>query len=317
MMRRRSVPWIYRWSRTIIGSIAIVGAILTGYLTFEKLTGSQVACTVGCDLVLNSPYGQLFGLPLSLFGCLAYLSMTTFSLGPLLIDAQNNRSLRNQVEDVTWLLLLIGSASMAVFSGYLMYVLATKIQVLCPYCITSALLSLTLLVLTIKGRDWPEIGQIIFPIIIAGVITLVGTLAVYANVENPGGKMTQSGKITSPTTLPQPPYGWEITTTSGSAEIALAEHLNQIGAKMYAAFWCPHCYEQKELFGKEATEKLSYIECAPQGKNPNPQACEEAKIQSFPTWKIKGKTYLGTQELKKLAEISGYTGPKNFKYTMR
>lgn len=192
--------------------------------------------------------------------------MAIFALGPLLIDAQNKRSLRNQLEDTTWVLLLIGAASMAVFSGYLMYILATKLQVPCTYCIVSASLALTLLVLTIKGREWPELGQIIFTIIIAGLITLVGTLAVYANVETPQ-TLAQSAKISSPTTLPKPPDGWEIKTTSGPSEIALAEHLNKIGAKMYAAFWCPHCYDQKQLFGKEATEKLGYIECAPQGKN--------------------------------------------------
>ncbi len=50
--------------------------------------------------------------------------------------------------------------------------------------------------------------------------------------------------------------------------------------------------------------------------NGNPQACRDAGIKGFPTWIIKGQEYSGTQILEKLAEISGYTGPMNFKYTV-
>jgi hypothetical protein len=121
-------------------------------------------------------------------------------------------------------------------------------------------------------------------------------------------------------TAAKPPYGWEVTTVSGKAEIALAKHLKAIGAKEYGAFWCPHCYDQKQLFGKEAGEILKkegvYIECDPQGVNGNPQACRDAGIKGFPTWIIKGQEYSGTQRLEKLAEVSGYTGPMNFKYTV-
>ncbi len=46
------------------------------------------------------------------------------------------------------------------------------------------------------------------------------------------------------------PYA--ITTTSGAAEMVLAQHLKQTEAKFYGAFWCPHCHDQKQLFGQEA-----------------------------------------------------------------
>ncbi len=317
MTRRRSIPWIYRWSRPVIGAIAILGALITGYLTFEKLTGSQVLCKAGCDIVLSSPYAFLFGLPLSLFGCLAYISMAVLALTPLLMASDKGRgSLRVRTEDITWWLLLVGSVSMMVFSGYLMFILATQIKALCPYCIASAIFSLTLLIFTLKGRDWPELGQIFFVIIAAGMITLVGTLAVYANVNKPNTTMV-GNVINRTTTYPEPPHGWEVKTVSGPAELALSDHLKKIGAKMYGAWWCPHCFDQKQLFGNEATKRLPYIECAEKGVNPNPDACVAAKVESFPTWIIRGKTYSGTQELKKLAEYSGYKGPSNFKYSMK
>lgn len=323
MVRRRSarsLPWLYRFSRPIIGAIAIAGAILTAYLTVTKLGGGEVACGIGeaakfassCKDVLDSPYATVFGLPLSLFGFLAYAGMATFALSPLFVNPETNKGLRKQLENWTWLLLLAGATAMAVFSGYLMYILATDLKAVCYYCIGSAIFSLSLLALTVLGRDWEEIGQLFFIPIVVATVTLVATLAIYANVNAPD--VAGRTAIPEPTVTPQPPYGWEVTTTSGTAELALAKHLTAIGAKMYGAFWCPHCYEQKQLFGKEAAKEFLYIECDAQGKNPQPQACVAAGVQSYPTWVVKGKTYRGTQSLEKLAEASEYQGENNFKY---
>ncbi|HYW18094.1 MAG TPA: hypothetical protein VE956_02065 [Nodularia sp. (in: cyanobacteria)] len=67
-----------------------------------------------------------------------------------------------------------------------------------------------------------------------------------------------------PRVRPKSGVGWEITTTSGEAEIALARHLANTGAKEYVAWWCPHCHEQKLLFRKEAYQIISdsiKVEC--------------------------------------------------------
>jgi hypothetical protein len=245
--------------------------------------------------------------------------MTTFALSPFFISPEGNKILRNKLEDWTWLLLLVGASSMTVFSSYLMYLLAFKLQTVCLYCIGSATFCLSLLVLTVVGRDWEDRGQIFFTFILAAVFTLVATLAIYSNVEATG---TASDNPNGPTVIPQittaptPPLGWEITTASGQSEIALAKHLTQKGWKMYGAFWCPHCFEQKLLLGKEAMKEINYIECDAQGKNPQVQKCVDAKIQSFPTWEYQGKTEPGVQLLQELAKASGYTGSTNFKYTM-
>ncbi len=321
MIRRRSLPWIYRWSRPIIGGIAVVGASLTGYLTYVKLTGGAVACGVdaasssGCNDVLSSPYATVFGLPLTIFGFLAYFSMAVFALSPSFISPDSNKKLRNNLENWTWLLLLAGGTAMATFSGYLMYVLFFELQSVCYYCIGSALFCLSLLALTILGRDWEDVGQIFFTMIIVFMITIVGTLGVYANVN---GSVNADGKIpiTQPKEAPKPPEGWPITTTSGESEVALAQHLTAIGAKKFGAFWCPHCYDQKQVFGKEAFAQINYIECDPNGKNPQPQVCQDVGIKGFPSWEIKGKLYSGTQSLEKLAELSNYQGSQDFRYSL-
>lgn len=119
----------------------------------------------------------------------------------------------------------------------------------------------------------------------------------------------------SPSSFPSPAIeqeGPEITTESGPQQIALAAHLQRIKAKMYGAYWCPHCHTQQELFGKQALTVLTYIECDPRGKDAQPDLCKAANIKAYPSWEIRGKYYTGTQSLEKLAILSGYQGSRNF-----
>lgn len=323
MSRRRSTPWIHRYSRPLIGAIALVGAALTAYLTFVKLTGGAVACsatnaaaaTSSCNSVLSSPYASVFGLPLALFGCLAYLSMVAFALVPLGVSREKNKQLRSNLEKWTWLLLFAGAASMTVFSGYLMYLLAFKINAVCLYCIGSALFSLSLLVLTLIGHTWEDIGQLVFTGILVGMVTLIGTLGAYASVNAPISAGDRA-PIPEPTSSPTEGIGWEVTTISGESEIALAKHLKQSGVKEYAAWWCPHCYEQKQLFGKEAAAQLPRIECAPEGENSQTELCVKADIKAFPSWEINGKIESGIKNLDELADATNYQGSRNFKYRL-
>lgn len=53
--------------------------------------------------------------------------------------------------------------------------------------------------------------------------------------------------VNSPSEIDLPYFTTEITTPSSPFAIALAKHLNAIGAKMYGAFWCSHCVEQKQV----------------------------------------------------------------------
>lgn len=303
--RTRRTPWLHRWSRYIITAIACVGAIVTGWLTYEKLTGGAAACpTEGCTQVLSSPYAEVFGIPLTIFGFLAYVGMGTMAIAPLLINPDVNKDLRVKLEEWTWLLLFVGGAAMTVFSGYLMYVLAFKLQAVCVYCISSATFSLSFLVLTLLGRSWADIGQLVFTGVIVAMVTLIGTLGVYAGVNSPADPMADVPGQAGPA----------ITTTSGPAEIALAQHLKDIDAKMFGAYWCPHCHDQKQLFGQEAVAIFPYVECAPDGKNPQTSLCQSLsdQVTGFPTWEINGQYYPGTRSLQELAQYSGYQGPTNF-----
>jgi uncharacterized membrane protein len=308
--RRRPTPWLHRWSRPLIGGVATLGALVTGYLTISHQVGSQVACGASgsCDTVLSSPYASLFGLPLSLFGCLAYVGMIGFALGPLLLQSPDAQNQRSRLEEMTWLLLFAGATGMVIFSGYLMFLLATVIKTLCIYCIASACFTALMFLLTLLGREWRDVGNLFFIGLIVGLVTVVGSLGLYSIASAPPAELTLQ-----PTGQPEEGVGWTVTTSSGEAELQLAQHLQQSGAKAYMGWTCPHCYEQKQLFGKEGAATLPRVECVEAGRNYQPQLCTQAQITAFPTWIINGKSYTGVKSLNRLADLSGYTGPRNFK----
>lgn len=302
--RRQETLWIHRWARWIIGAIALMGAAGTAYLTVVKVLGGDATCPAGgCDRVLTSAYAEVFGLPLTLFGLLGYLGMAVMALAPFVINPDRQKELRNRVESLTWPLLFMGATAMLVFSGYLMYLLAFEIQAACLYCITSAVFAASMFVLTILGRRWEDVGQLVFTGFIVAVVTLVGTLAVYAPINNPSAvETTVPGEAGPPVVNP-----------SGTAELQLAQHLADVDAKMYGAWWCPHCHDQKELFGQAAAKVMPYIECAEDGQNAQAALCRSVEgLSGFPSWEINGELLVGTQSLETLAEASGYTGPRDF-----
>ena len=86
---------------------------------------------------------------------------------------------------------------------------------------------------------------------------------------------------------------------------AFAQCLADQGATFFGAFWCPHCQEQKAMFGK-SDKLLPYEECsAPNGKD-QLQVCIDKQVDSYPTWEFAdGSRLLGTQTLETLAQKTG------------
>jgi glutaredoxin len=93
-----------------------------------------------------------------------------------------------------------------------------------------------------------------------------------------------------------------------SYEAGLAAHLSEQEAAMYGAFWCPHCSDQKAMFG-DAEAQIPYVECDPEGEAAQPQLCRDKGIQGYPTWEIEGQLYPGVRSLQELADLSGYPAP--------
>ena len=280
--------------------LATIGAIDTGSITLKHwgLIGPLVCpggSGGGCEKVLSSAWGSVLGQPLSLLGFLAYSAVILLTLGPLLIPAEQRR----QSVELSWTLLLPLTTGMAVFSLVLMGVLILQIKAFCFFCVLSACLSLALLVLTLVGAGFEDRGQAIFRGVITAMLVAVIGVGWAASVNRPE---LATGKGVPPA----------VVNRSKPADIALADHLSSTGAVMYSAYWCPHCHEQKEAFGKEATARLKVIECAPDGRNSQTELCKQKKIEGFPTWEIEGKLDAGVKPLATLADLSGYKGDRNF-----
>lgn len=48
---------------------------------------------------------------------------------------------------------------------------------------------------------------------------------------------------------------------------------------MYGAYWCSHCYDQKQTLGREAFERLPYVECDSNGVNSQRQTCKARGVK--------------------------------------
>jgi hypothetical protein len=85
--------------------------------------------------------------------------------------------------------------------------------------------------------------------------------------------------------------------SSGSSKYDnFAQCIVDSGAKMYSAWWCPHCQEQKKLFGKsfDIIENAGlHVECSPGGTRSFSQFCRDAGITGTPTWKFADGTDAG------------------------
>ncbi len=94
---------------------------------------------------------------------------------------------------------------------------------------------------------------------------------------------------------------------SGHKYDAFARCLGDRGVKMYGAWWCPHCVEQKEKFSA-SFEYVPYVECGvkgdPKGQNP---VCLDAGIKHFPTWQFP-PTGVRVERVFSLEELSDRTG---------
>ena len=97
---------------------------------------------------------------------------------------------------------------------------------------------------------------------------------------------------------------------SPSSLDGFAQCLKDKGALFYGAFWCPHCQNQKAMFGS-SDKLLPYVECStPDGKGQLP-LCREKNIEGYPTWTFAdGTREAGELDLAILAQKTGCELPQ-------
>lgn len=90
---------------------------------------------------------------------------------------------------------------------------------------------------------------------------------------------------------------------------AFARCLTQKQARMYGAFWCPHCADQEAMFGT-SFKYVAYTECGIRGSRAEAPECVQAGIKHFPTWQFAdGERREGDQSLQVLSQKTGCALP--------
>ncbi len=92
--------------------------------------------------------------------------------------------------------------------------------------------------------------------------------------------------------------------------VEFAKALDQAGVKMFGAYWCPFCTEQKQLF-QDGAKYLNFIEVTNPDRTPSTLAVTEG-ITSYPTWRFPGvaEDVEGVLTLARISELSGITIPQ-------
>jgi uncharacterized membrane protein len=135
-------PWL--WASLVL-SLAGIG--VSGYLAYKRVAGGSLACTrwAQCDVVNNSLYSVLFGIPISFIGLAGYLALLGAAVAALITSGRTRRLIL-----ALGLLMALGGFG---FSLWLTYVEVYIIEALCAWCLASAAI-ITLLAITNGVAAW-------------------------------------------------------------------------------------------------------------------------------------------------------------------
>lgn len=97
-----------------------------------------------------------------------------------------------------------------------------------------------------------------------------------------------------------------VNCSSGSGKYNdFAQCLTESGAKMYGAYWCSHCKDQKAMF-EDSWEYVNYVECSLPGGNGQTEVCQQEGITGYPTWEFAdGSRVSGAIPFEKLSYFTG------------
>jgi uncharacterized membrane protein len=138
-----------RGLRAVLAGLALAGFLISAYLTWTYLNGAAPACvggSSGCETVQTSRYSEILGFPVAALGLFAYAAMLVCAV------------LRGEKAALSGAFVaLVG----VLFSAYLSYLELFVLRAICQWCVASAVLVVTYLVLgalhlRATGSDVPE-----------------------------------------------------------------------------------------------------------------------------------------------------------------
>lgn len=123
------------------------------------------------------------------------------------------------------------------------------------------------------------------------IVIIGGAAYVYSKSGMPptGKTVRQSGELPFSTLANL--SGCELPAEASGAIVNydnFAKCLTEKGVKMYGAYWCSHCQNQKKAFG-DSFKYVTYIECADPNSQGQLEVCTKAGITGYPTWEFSEK----------------------------
>lgn len=317
--------------RKVFTGLSSIGMIETGYLSYLKIfdpSGISKICGDGqspgissCFSVLNSPYASIpineeTTIPLTAVGFLAYSTVAALSVLPLLSQSSSQSYVKGvDIDANNRIAILCTTTAMATFSSFLLSLLFNTLHQSCPYCILSAALSLAMGIMAwfagMLPNDHREKGAKLA--LGSFVTTTIVSLILFFGVDEAVMTAYQNDVLVSnglssnvvatadepQKNIPPPP----ITSKSSEQALRIGQELKQLNTRFFGAYWCSHCYEQKQRLGKEAMANVQYIECSREGLNSQTDLCKERDVPGYPTWEINGNLYPGEMYLDELEGI--------------
>jgi len=123
--------------------LALAGIGVSSYLAWTHLTNHSVACgqSQGCDTVQQSVYSEVGGIPIALFGLLAYVALLVL----MLMRGRVSESLDGYIPLAIFGISLVG----VLYSAYLTYLELYVIYAICRWCVTSAVIITAIFLLSL------------------------------------------------------------------------------------------------------------------------------------------------------------------------
>jgi uncharacterized membrane protein len=128
----------------------VFGLCVSGYLSYLKLTDVPSVCVQGgpfnCEVVLNSIYSEIAGIPI------AYLGFLTYAVIGIVLLLENQSAFLQEYST----LITFGVGLFAwMFSMWLIFVQFVLLQALCPWCLSHEI-NFTLLFILIVYRVYKD-----------------------------------------------------------------------------------------------------------------------------------------------------------------
>ncbi len=141
------------WRLWLMRLLSMAGMGVSGYLTWAHLAGQSVACgqSRGCDIVQQSVYSEVGGIPVAVLGLVAYTTLLTLTL----LQGRISEDLDGYIPLAIFGISLIG----VLYSAYLTYLELYVIYAICRWCVSSAIIIAAIFLLSLVdlkvGADSP------------------------------------------------------------------------------------------------------------------------------------------------------------------